>query len=341
MRAAVLEQLPATTLRLVDLPAPEPEADWVIVEVRACGICGTDLHIMAAMSYLPTLPFVLGHEPAGRVIAVGQGVDPQVLGQYVVPSLFVGCGECAYCKAGDERLCPAGPRVTGVMELPGGFAERVALHKRQVVPVPAGLDPVQAATIVDAGATAANAARSLLTGRVPPGPYLVVGAGPVGILVAEILRSAGYQPTLVESNEARAVEAQRLGYSPLGSVSEVGWSCAAVIDCAADPAAVEHELRLLKPQGWYLAVGYSVVPQLDLAVVARRELVLRGVRSGSPADLADVFAQVTRGAVRLPKPSVWPLREINSAFTALRDQNVPGKAVIAVQGDGHRWTGAD
>lgn len=338
MKAAVLDEVPGRTLRLADLPEPEPADDWVIVDVDACGICGTDLHIMAGTSYLPTLPFVLGHEPSGTVISVGKGVDRRLVGQRVVPSLFLGCGVCPYCEAGDERLCEVGPRVTGVLDLPGGFAERLALHKRQVVPVPGGLDSVQAATIVDAGATAANAARRLLAGPVPPGPYLVVGAGPVGVLVAEILSSAGQQPALVETNEQRALEAQRLGYSPVRALAEVGVSFAAVIDCAADPAAVEDELRLLKPQGWYLAVGYSVVPQFDLAVVARRELVLRGVRSGSAADLADMLARVAGGAVRLPKPTVWPLEEINSAFAALRAGEVAGKAVIAVQGDGRGGT---
>jgi D-arabinose 1-dehydrogenase-like Zn-dependent alcohol dehydrogenase len=89
----------------------------------------------------------------------------------------------------------------------------------------------------------------------------------------------------------------------------------------------------------YLVVGYSQVPALDLAVVARRELHIRGIRSGSRAHLEEALRLAAEGAIRLPPISVWPLHEVNDAIEALRDGRVPGKAVIQVTPpEEERWT---
>jgi 2-desacetyl-2-hydroxyethyl bacteriochlorophyllide A dehydrogenase len=333
MRAAVLEELPARRLNVRDVDEPTPESGGVVVEVDACGICGTDLHIMSGDSYAPTLPFVLGHEPVGRVVAVGSGVSADYLGQRVTATLFVGCGECRQCLLGNERLCERGARVTGVLGLPGGFAERMILRESQLVAVPDELDSLSAAALVDAGATAHNAARLLLShGGLLDGPCLVVGAGPVGFLAAEIVRSAGVDVTIVERNGLRALEAERFGYRVVDSLEGLEATFAGVVDCAADPAMVGHELDLLRPQGLYLSVGYCVVPEFDLAVVARRELTIRGVRSGTRDDLRDVLRLAAEGAIRLPTLRVWPLAEVNDALQALRDGAVPGKAIVVTGG---------
>jgi 2-desacetyl-2-hydroxyethyl bacteriochlorophyllide A dehydrogenase len=333
MKAAVLEELPARGLDVRDVDEPSVESGGVVVEVEACGICGTDLHIMSGGSYAPTLPFVLGHEPVGRVVAVGSGVSADYLGQRVTATLFVGCGECRSCLQGNERLCERGARVTGVLGLPGGFAERMILRESQLVAVPEELDTLSAAALVDAGATAHNAARLLLShDDVADGPSLVVGAGPVGFVTAEILRHAGVDVTIVERNVLRALEAKRFGYHVVDSLTGLTSSFASVVDCAADPGMVGPELDLLRPQGLYLSVGYCVVPEFDLAVIARRELTLRGVRSGTRNDLRDVLRLAAEGAIRLPSLRVWPIEEINDALQALRDGVVPGKAIVVTGG---------
>lgn len=329
MRAAVLEQLPARLLDLRDIDEPTPESGCVVVEVEACGICGTDLHIMSGGSYAPTLPFVLGHEPVGRVVAIGTNVAESYLGKRVTATLFLGCGECHPCLQGDERLCERGARVTGVLDLPGGFAERMVLRESQLVVVPDELDSLSAAALVDAGATAHNAARVLRShGELLDGPCLVVGAGPVGLLVAEILRNADVHVVIVERNILRAREAQRFGYDVFDSLDVLGPSVASIVDCAADPAMVGSELDLLRPHGMYLSVGYCTVPEFDLGVVARRELTLRGVRSGTRDDLRNVLRLAADHVIRLPTPSVWTLEDVNEALQALRDGVVAGKAII-------------
>jgi len=128
MIAAVLTELPATTLQVVDLPEPLVGPGQVLVRVHACGICGTDLHVMAGESYRPGLPFVLGHEFVGTVVAA-PGDAGDWLGRRVVPTLFMGCGSCPPCLAGDERLCELGARVIGVLGHSGGFAAYVPYRR--------------------------------------------------------------------------------------------------------------------------------------------------------------------------------------------------------------------
>jgi 2-desacetyl-2-hydroxyethyl bacteriochlorophyllide A dehydrogenase len=329
VRAAVLGRLPATRLEIADLPEPAMPPGSVLVEMSACGICGTDLHIMSGSSYRPELPFVLGHEPVGTVIAASPGVDRQLIGRRVAAAIFTGCSRCAPCRSGDERLCERGARVTGVLGPWGGFADRLVLAADHLVDVPAALSDVTAASLVDAGATAQNAARVVLADEWPPSPAMVVaGAGPLGLLVAELLRAAGIAATLVEPNPLRRAAARALGLAAVASLAETDDLLDVIVDCAGAPQAVAPMLSRLAARGRYLSVGYSTVPELDLAVVSRRELTIRGIRSGTPADLARILSLAADGTIRPPACQTWGLEGINEALDALRRGTVAGKAVI-------------
>jgi 2-desacetyl-2-hydroxyethyl bacteriochlorophyllide A dehydrogenase len=327
--AAVLKELPATALELTELPEPEPGPREVVVRVGACGICGTDLHLMAGESYRPSLPFVLGHEFAGTVTAAGGPAWADQLGRRVVPTLFIGCGSCPPCRAGDERLCEAGAQVVGVLGPFGGFARYVSIRGDQLVELPATISDDVAASLVDSGATAHNAVRSALAAS-PYGDarHLVLGGGPVGLLAAELLGLAGEAVVIVEVDPARSSVLAQRGLVAAGSLSELDGSFTTVLDCAASPDLVIPSLELLRPHGLYLAVGYSKVHEVDFAIVARRELEIRGARSGRRADLESVIALVASGKLAPPPIITWPLADINEAFSALRSGAVAGKAVI-------------
>lgn len=329
MKAALLTTLPADSLELVELEDPRPGPGDVVVGVRACGVCGTDLHIMAGESYRPSLPFTLGHEFVGEVEELGDGVEATWLGQRVVPTLFVGCGQCAACRAGDERLCERGARVTGVDGRGGGFATRAALSVSQLVAVPSALSDEVAASLVDAGATAHNAAR--LASQ--PFSYgerrrLVIGAGPLGLIAADLMRSLGLKVTVAEPNAQRRAVAAARGFEVTETVAVLERSYGAVVDCAGDGATVMGALDLLRPHGCYVCAGYADVPRFDLSVVSRRELVVRGVRSGTRFDLERILALVVSGDISPPPCQLWALEELNAAIDALRRGVVAGKAVI-------------
>ncbi len=298
--------------------------------VEACGICGTDLHIMEGLSYRPGLPLTLGHEPVGVVTEVDNRGDEALLGQRVVPTLFAGCNECDPCRTGDERLCERGAQITGVTR-PGGFARRLVLRGRQLVPVPHQLPPTVAASLVDAGPTAHNAVEVALNrSGSRDAPHLVVGAGPVGFLVAELLRLHGAELLVVEPNPERHARSEERGHSVVPGLSEVTGSFKSVIDSAADPDIVGRLLEKLLPHGIYISVGYARVREFDFAPVARKELAIYGIRSGRRADLEAVLSLVASGTIAAPSFECWPLEDINSALRSLRSGQVAGKAVILV-----------
>ncbi len=104
MKAAALHRIGAP-LRIENVPEPRLGPEEVLIETRTCGICRTDLHIQDGLAYIPELPHIPGHEPAGVVAAVGERVERVTVGQRVVPHLFVTCGECRYCRTGREAQC--------------------------------------------------------------------------------------------------------------------------------------------------------------------------------------------------------------------------------------------
>jgi D-arabinose 1-dehydrogenase-like Zn-dependent alcohol dehydrogenase len=334
VRAALLTELPSHGLHVRD-DVPEPDAlpGSVLIEVDACGICGTDLDILGGRSYSPDLPFVLGHEPVGRVVEVGAGVGTRWLGRRVSMTIFIGheerCEVCREhpdwltpCRTDSERLCYPGAQVVGVLGRPGGFADRLSVPERLLVEIPEQLDTLDAACLVDAGATAANAAQ-----QVPaydPRALIVLGAGPLGLLAAQLLPRP---PLVVEPLENRRIQAEQLGLATASSLDAVSEPPGAILDCAGAAGLLDSSLKLLGPRGTYVAAGYGPVTT-DSAHLARKELTVRGVRSGRREDLEWVFEGCATGALKPPPVSVWPLEQIDDAFAALKEGVVAGKAVI-------------
>jgi 2-desacetyl-2-hydroxyethyl bacteriochlorophyllide A dehydrogenase len=329
--AALLVEVPAEELELAEIPPPLPGPGEVLVEVSACGVCGTDLHIMAGESYRPELPFVLGHELVGTVVAAGDEVSATWAGRKVAVAPFRGCGSCPPCKAGDERLCERGPLISGVLGRNGGFAAQAAVATAQLVEVPRGAPDEVVASLVDAGATARNAVRCALAWASYTEPrHLVLGGGPVGLLAAEMVLAASQAVEVVELNPLRREALTSRGMPAVPNLSDLRGTFSTVVDCAGSASLVQAALELLEPHGLYVSVGYSRVPELDLALLARRELSVKGVRSGRRDDLEHVIAQVLGGEIEPPPVETWPLNEINDALRSLRKGSVASKAVIVV-----------
>ena len=157
MRAIVLETA-GRPPSLREVPVPEPAAGQVLVEVAACAICRTDLHILDGELARPRLPLIPGHQVIGTVVAVGDGVVDRRPGDVIgVPWLGWACGRCAYCIGGRENLCPDA-RFTGY-DLDGGYADRLVTDERFCLPVPPAFEPTGAAPLLCAGAIGYRALR--------------------------------------------------------------------------------------------------------------------------------------------------------------------------------------
>src|ERR1700720_2211282 len=149
MRAMILEQ-PGKPLVLRDCPMPEPRDRQVQLQVLACAVCRTDLHVVAGELPNPKLPLILGHEIVGRVTRAGEGATLLSVGQRVgVPWLGWTDSECSYCRAGNENLCPKA-RFTGYT-LDGGYAEFTVADERYCVPIPESYSDAVAAPLLCAG----------------------------------------------------------------------------------------------------------------------------------------------------------------------------------------------
>jgi propanol-preferring alcohol dehydrogenase len=149
MRAMILDQ-PGKLLALRDCPVPEPQGRQVLLQVLACAVCRTDLHVMDGELPNPKLPLILGHEIVGRVLRVGDKSRLLSVGQRVgVPWLGWTCGECFYCRAGNENLCSQA-RFAGYT-LDGGYAEFTVADERYCVPIPESFSDAGAAPLLCAG----------------------------------------------------------------------------------------------------------------------------------------------------------------------------------------------
>jgi (R,R)-butanediol dehydrogenase/meso-butanediol dehydrogenase/diacetyl reductase len=330
LRAAVAGSIPTIELQLArDVHLPAHEANEALIQIEACGVCGTDLHILSGTSYRPDTPFVLGHEPVGLLTTDVDG-GTIAAGQRVTMTIFEGCGRCSFCTAGDERLCPQLRSIVGVYRRWGGFADCLAVPSAQLVPVPPQLSAVVAASLVDAGATAANAAR--VVDHLKPTRPIVLGGGPVGLLTAELLRYAGASPTVVEPSHPRRRELERRSFSAASSIEDLfgqtGIDC--VIDCAGVAALINDSIKLLEPHGSLVIVGYTKA-DVDFSYIARKELRVMGIRSGNREDLVRILSLVDTGAIAPPPTNVFGLSDINTALGALRAGELAGKAVITPQ----------
>ncbi len=184
-------------LEYVELPDPELGPHDVLVRVKACGICGSDLHGIDGSSGRRIPPLIMGHEAAGIIAAVGGAVSRWLPGARVTFDSTISCGECSYCQTGLVNLCDK-RRVLGVSSdeyrRQGAFAEYVAVPHHLLYRLPESVSFVEAA-MVEPLAVAAHAVSRAQVG--PDGTVLIVGCGVIGLLIVQLLRAAGCQRILV------------------------------------------------------------------------------------------------------------------------------------------------
>jgi 2-desacetyl-2-hydroxyethyl bacteriochlorophyllide A dehydrogenase len=294
MRAAVITSVGEVRVETVDDPTP---ADGeVVVEVAACGLCGTDLHILQG-EFAPSLPIVPGHEFAGTVVALGPGADRSVpirVGDRVAvdPSLY--CHECHYCRSGHDNLCVRWGAI-GVT-VAGGAADYVAVPAANCVRLPEAIATADA-TLIEPLACAVrgyDVVRSQLGSHV-----LIYGAGTMGLMMLQLAHRAGAAGVdIVDLNEDRLALARALGVDhavtdAAGLERPYGWEL--VVDATGNAAAIQDGLDRVGPGGTFLQFGvadYAARATIEPYRIYNKEITITGsmavLRSYERA--ADLFA---------------------------------------------------
>ena len=251
-------------LALVDLPDPVPDKGEIVVEVGACGICGTDLHIFDG-EFPPTpYPIVPGHEAAGTIAGVGEDVVGFAEGDRVAidPSLF--CGTCDYCRNQRGNLCDRWGAIGDTVD--GAFAERVRVPAASAYRMPEGMS-FAAGALVEPVSCAVHALDRLALEL--GASVLIYGAGTMGLILAQLIRHAGAgQVFLVDTKRGRLDQAADLGFSSLGSCIEElddrprsGFD--RVIDATGVASVVQDAVGVVRKGGTLMVFG--VAPAGDTA----------------------------------------------------------------------------
>jgi propanol-preferring alcohol dehydrogenase len=329
MRAMVLDAA-HTPLREAELPDPEPAAGQVLLEVHACAVCRTDLHIVDGELDSPKLPLVLGHQIVGRVTANGEGAERFQPGDRVgVPWLGWTDGTCHYCRTARENLCD-NARFTGY-DIDGGYAERTVADERFCFPIPAGYPDLQAAPLLCAGLIGYRA-----LGMTGDGERLgLYGFGAAAHIITQVAIHEGrrvFAFTRKEDAESQAF-ARELGAEWAGDAMAPGPEelDAAIIFAPAGPL-VPAALRATAKGGTVVCAGIymSDIPSFPYELLWG-ERVLRSVANLTRDD-GERFMRVAPEVPVKTEVEAFPLARANEALERLRSGGVRGAAAI-IPGD--------
>ena len=310
MRAVVMDRIGAP-LEVREVPDPVPPPGGVVVEVRATGLCRSDWHAWAGHDDI-TLPHVPGHELAGVVAALGDGVTRWSAGDRVTVPFVEGCGECAWCADGNAQVCPA-------QEQPGfthwgSFARYVALHAADtnLVAIPEAVSFEAAAALGCRFATAYRA----LTGRarLGAGEWLtVVGAGGLGLSAVMIARAVGARVIAVDRHAGALDAAQALGAEHVlvaGPAADIpaavhaitGGGSHVAVDAVGSEQTCADSIMSLRRRGRHIQVGLLPPvdghPRVPMARAVSWELDLLGSHGMAAADYPEMLALIESGALR-------------------------------------------
>ena len=326
------------SVEVVEQPDPALGPGEVRLEVEACGICGSDLHMYLGHHPVLRPPLQMGHEFAGRVTEVGPGVSSVRPGERVVGMAGRGCGECAACLEGNYNWCERLEIIGG--HRPGGLAERAVVPEEQLVRIPDWI-PTEQAALIEVAAVGMHTARRY--GDVAGRKVLVLGAGPIGVVLCKVLRALGAAwigvSELSEPRRRLAAAAGADAVLNLGESDEEVRSVAplgvdAAFDCAGRQETLVQALRLTRKGGSIVLTAIfpaeCTIPMVELQ---RAERKLIGVQLYHRQDFEDVIALLE--SKRLDLSGVvtheLPLEEAAEGFRLLATpSSSAGKVLIRI-----------
>lgn len=336
MRAWVLDhQAPveSSPLSLRDVPDPRPGPDEVLLRVRACGICRTDLHVVEGDLPPRRLPLVPGHQVVGEVLECGPGVSGVRPGErYGVAWLNHTCGVCRFCRAGRENLCES-PEFTGLTR-DGGFAELIVAPAQFCYPIPDGFSDLAAAPLLCAGIIGYRSLRLAGVVGESPGPPVqrlgIYGFGAAGHVAIQVARARGASVyVMTRDRERHQALARELGAAWVGgALDSPPDKLDAAIVFAPAGEIVPAALAALDPGGVLVLGGIhmSPIPSMPYGRLYQ-ERVIRSVANNTRRDGREFLVEAARIPVRT-ETQVFGFDRVNQALQALKNDAIRGAGVI-------------
>jgi len=328
MRAAVLTNF-NQPWELKDVPDPKPSAGQVLIRIRACGLCGTDLHVHHGfLGGKP--PMVCGHEPVGEIAALGEGVTDYRVGDRVgVYWNQKGCGRCEFCQQGRSMFCP---KAQSWIHLGGGHAELMLAWAEGCVLLPEKLSYEDAAPLFCAGFTVISGLRHA---EPRPGDVVaVVGVGGLGHLAVQISKALGFTTVAVTGSPSKTEEAKKLGADEVVTGDDLGKALQArggadiVLATTNSTKQVAQALTGLRPEGRLVNMGVTGEPiSFDLGVLMWRQASLIGSSQRTRRDMVELLDLAAKGKVK-PVNEVYPLSKVNEVRERLEQGKVRYRAVL-------------
>ncbi|MEM7694213.1 MAG: alcohol dehydrogenase catalytic domain-containing protein [Pseudomonadota bacterium] len=327
------------TFTVDTVPAPSPGPGDVAVKIAYCGICGTDMHVFHGnMDARVGKERVIGHEMSGTVAAVGEGVTGVAQGEKVVVRPLVACGECPACIRGHAHICQ-NLKFLG-LDTDGAMQEEWVVPAHTLHKLPDDL-PMDHAALIEPVAVACHDVR--LAGLQRCEDVVVIGGGPIGVLVAMVARETGGKVVLSEVNPHRLAIAEGLGFNTINPAETdlakevmartAGKGADVVFEVSGTQPGVDAMTAVAATRARIVMVAiHAKKPEVDLFQFFWRELQLIGARVYEPQDYDRAIALVAKGAIDAATviTDVAPLSEIQSAFEALDASPTALKSLIKV-----------
>ncbi len=331
MLGAVIDQ--ANSIHLTEVPLPELQDGEALIRVQYCGICGSDLHVLHGQHPTAQFPVIPGHEFVGELVDIkGRGSENFTLGDTVVAQPFFSCGNCEPCAQGHDNVC----RDLHFMgaHCDGAFAQYVKVLTRKMYKIPKDMD-LRLAALTEPVAVAVHDVRrsGLSVGQTA----LIIGGGPIGMLIAIVAKQAGARKILIsEINEFRRAFAEEMGFETVNPLDEDfdaqmqaltdGKGFDVCFEVSGSKPGITTAVQYATIGGMIMVVGMTKEPYpVDLSTMFARELRMQGVRIHAQYNFIGAIELLKNGAVndQFSKliSKVFPFEQVEDAFAFAQ---VPG-----------------
>jgi len=338
MKAMVLREFNQPFL-LSEVPLPSIGNGDLLIKVKGCGVCYTDVKIASGLMPDISLPRILGHEVAGEVAALGKEVKNFREGDRVSLYFYLHCGKCEYCLQQRENLCQHLRARIG-FQWDGGYAEYTRVPATHAFKVPPDVPFEEAAILADAVATPLHALRE--QAQLKAGETLaIIGAGGLGLQAVQIGKLLGARVFSVDLEEkrlemARAMGAEKTFNAARGNLEESilshtqGRGVDAVLDLVGKNETIHSSLAFLKKGGKLILVGYSFDKPLSIfpAVIMRGEFRIIGSRACRLSEMEEVIGLVAAKKIKPLVSETVPLEQVNEVHARLKKNEILGRVVL-------------